>query len=90
MSYSIVFTASADKQLQRFATGVQKLLVKKIKNLLDVTQKNNNVKKLFGASDLYRLRMGDYRVIYQIRKQELIILVLKVGHRKDVYKKDLT
>ena len=89
MNYSIVFTERADKQLQKLAIQVQKIIIKKIKTLQDGTLKNNNIKKLVGASDFYRLRVGDYRVVYQIRERELVILVLKVGHRKDIYREML-
>ncbi len=42
-------------------------------------------KKIKGYSNAYRIRLGDYRVIYEIRNLELIIFVVKIGHRKDVY-----
>jgi mRNA interferase RelE/StbE len=45
------------------------------------------VKKLAGKDDLYRIREGDYRIIYTIRKhRDLVILVLKIGDRKEVYR----
>ena len=40
-----------------------------------------------GEEELYRLRVGDYRVIYQIRDKVLLVLVVKIGHRKDVYRR---
>jgi mRNA interferase RelE/StbE len=42
--------------------------------------------KLSGAKELYRVREGDYRIIYQIRDEVLLVVVVKVGHRKDVYR----
>lgn len=44
------------------------------------------VKKLFGLDDLYRIRVGEYRVVYQIQDNRLIVLVVRIGHRKDVYR----
>ena len=44
------------------------------------------VKKLAGKDDLYRIREGDYRIIYTIQARELVILVLKIGDRKEVYR----
>jgi mRNA interferase RelE/StbE len=38
-----------------------------------------------GEDDLYRIRVGDYRIIYRIQDNQLLILVLKIGHRRDVY-----
>jgi len=44
------------------------------------------IKKLKGADDLYRIRLGNYRVVYEIRKTILLIVVIKIGHRKEVYR----
>jgi len=47
---------------------------------------NGNIKVLQGYENFYRLRVGDYRVIYRIDDNELIIIVLKIGSRGDIYK----
>jgi mRNA interferase RelE/StbE len=44
------------------------------------------VKKLAGAEDLYRIRVGDYRVVFQIQDDRLMVLVVRIGHRKDAYR----
>jgi mRNA interferase RelE/StbE len=41
---------------------------------------------LAGQRDLYRIRVGDYRVIYEIQEKALVVLIVKVGHRKDAYR----
>ncbi len=41
--------------------------------------------KLTGEDNLYRIRVGNYRIIYSIQDNQLLILVLKIGHRRDVY-----
>jgi mRNA interferase RelE/StbE len=46
-----------------------------------------NVKKLKGYSDLLRLRVGDYRIIYKVNNGELIVLVIDVGNRGEIYKR---
>lgn len=51
---------------------------------LEVNPRPSGIKKLEGEKDLYRLRVGDFRVIYMIKDQTLLVLVLKIGHRKDV------
>jgi mRNA interferase RelE/StbE len=88
MVYKIIFTSSADKQLSKLTKSIQRLIIEKIKKLI-IPHSSNNVKKLIGTTDLYRLRVGDYRVIYQIRKRELVVLILKIGHRKDIYQSTL-
>ena len=45
------------------------------------------IKKMRDKHDLYRVRIGDYRVVYEIRKQHLVVLVIKIGHRSDVYRR---
>ena len=43
--------------------------------------------KLAGLPDLYRIRVGDYRIVYQIKETELVVLVLSIGHRREVYRR---
>jgi mRNA interferase RelE/StbE len=45
-----------------------------------------NVKKLSGYDDRYRLRVGDYRIIYEVMDMNLVILVVGVGHRREIYR----
>ena len=42
--------------------------------------------KLTGPEDLYRIRVGDYRIVYQVRDEVLLVLVVKIGHRREVYR----
>jgi mRNA interferase RelE/StbE len=44
------------------------------------------IKKLSSEEDKYRLRVGDYRIIYQIREKSLLVLIVRIGHRSDVYR----
>jgi len=63
---------------------------KKIAVKIDKLSKNpyaRNAKKLIGEKDLFRIRSGDYRIIYQVKDKILLILILKIGHRKEIYKK---
>ena len=85
MAYSILLAPPAERQLRSFSSAMQRRLVKRMKTLQQ-DPRPPGVKKLAGADDLYRLREGDYRIIYMIQDEELIILVLKIGDRKDVYR----
>ena len=84
-SYKIEWKSSAAKELQR-------LPKKTIVNILDrVNQLAYNpspagVRKLIGTEGIYRIRSGDYRIIYQVLESKLIIEIVRVGHRKDVYR----
>lgn len=42
--------------------------------------------KLKGEDELYRIRAGDYRIVYEVRDAALVVVVIKVGHRRDVYR----
>jgi len=53
---------------------------------LELEPRPSGVVKLSGSSDLYRVRSGDYRIIYRIEDQILQVLVIKIGNRRDVYK----
>ncbi len=52
----------------------------------DPRRPDADIKKLAGYSDRYRLRAGDYRIIYEIADEQLIILVVGVGHRREAYR----
>ena len=58
----------------------------KIKELT-INKPNLDIKKLAGTTALYRLRVGDYRVIYQIAQRIITIYIVAIGHRKNIYKK---
>jgi len=85
MAYSILLAPPAERQLRSFAPSVQKRLVKRMK-VLQNDPRPPGVKKLAGEDDLYRIREGDYRIIYTIQKKELVVLVVKIGDRKEVYR----
>ena len=85
MAYSILLAPPAERQLKAFPQAVQKRLVKRLKGL-QANPRPQGVKKLAGEDDLYRVREGNYRIIYTIRDKELIVLVLKIGDRKEIYR----
>jgi mRNA interferase RelE/StbE len=85
MAYSILLSPPAERQLKSFAPAIQKRLIKRFKTLRE-NPRPQGVKKLAGEDDLYRIREGDYRIIYTIRDKELIVLVVKIGDRKDAYR----
>lgn len=85
MTYSILLAPPAERQLRAFATPIQRRLVKRLNTLRD-NPRPQGVKKLAGEDDLYRIRKGDYRIIYTVQDKELIVLVVKIGDRKEVYR----
>lgn len=84
MIYRIEFTKPASKQLKALSHQEQQRIKSKIDALVYIPRPDGVV-KLSGEGDLYRIRVGDYRIIYSIQDNQLLILVLKIGHRRDVY-----
>lgn len=85
MTYRIEFVSQAAKQFRTLSSQVQERLKAKI-DALSTNPRPYGVTKLAGEDDFYRIRGGDYRIIYTIQDAHLLILVVKVGHRRDVYR----
>lgn len=83
-SYSIEIKRSAARELAQIPRKDLGRVVKRIQSLA-VDPRPNGVEKLSGQ-ERYRVRQGDYRILYEIEDQVLRILVVKVGHRRDVYR----
>lgn len=87
MKYAFRFTAAAQRQLRAIdRPGAMRILTALTALGDDPYRDDADVKKLTGPSELYRLRVGSYRVAYQVNDGELLILVVKVGDRRDVYR----
>ena len=84
MSYQIVIPKPAKKQLDNISKIERDRLILTLRSLADDPHPNG-VKKLKGYDNTYRVRVGDYRIIYEIKDRELIVLLLSVSHRKDAY-----
>ena len=83
--YQVVIKKSAEKEIASLPLHI----IEKLYKLLDqltFDARPGGVKKLSGHKNLYRLRLNDYRIIYSVEDDKLYIIILKVGHRKDVYK----
>jgi len=82
VSYKIVIEKPAMKFLQKQPQAQRERLLRAIQGLPD----NGDIKPMSGHENLYRLRVGSYRVIYTIEGDLLIVRVLTIGNRGDVYK----
>lgn len=85
--YKLRFLGRAIDDLSRIDRAHQKIIKEKLLILAeDPEALKNNIKRLKGdLEDLYRLRVGRYRVVFKRNARELIILVIRIGHRKDIY-----
>ena len=84
-SYRIEFTRSAEKDLRKIGKSRIAAIYREIEGL-SADPRPHGVKKLAGADRTYRIRVGDYRVVYEIEDDVLLVLVIRIAHRKDVYK----
>ena len=86
-SYRVEFVKSARKEFDRLPARVQAKIVETLRLLAaNPFSELLRIKKLKGADALYRFRIGDYRVVYEIKQEVLLILVIKIGHRSEVYR----
>lgn len=84
-SYKLVIHRDFDKEIRK----IPRKDVRRILDAIEALQENprpHASKKLEGSADAYRIRVGTYRVLYQIVDQELVVYLLKVSHRKEAYR----
>ena len=86
MAYTVLLAPAAERRIKTLDRPLQQRVTKRLAKLGD-NPRPHGVDKLAGADDLYRVREGEYRIIYTIQDKELIVLVVKIGHRKEVYRK---
>ncbi len=83
--YRIDFENAAKKALKKLDRGTQGRIIAAVRGLA-TNPRPDGVRKLTNRDALYRIRVGDCRVVYQIWDEQLLVLVIRVGSRADVYK----
>ena len=83
--YSVVFARSARKELQNLDPQVARRILKRIEALV-ANPRPSGVVKLEGAADLWRIRVGEWRVVYRISDRDRLVDVIAVRHRRDAYR----
>ncbi len=84
MSYQVFIKPAAQRQLKKLTLNIQKDLIALIESLSE-EPRPSGCKKLKQRQNQYRMRLGDYRIIYSIEDVTVIVRVIKVGHRRNVY-----
>ncbi len=84
-AYSVNIEAAAWKAIMRLNENLQERILTAIEGL-EPEPRPSGVTKLQGYENLYRVRVGDYRIIYEIQDDVLVVVVVKVGNRRDVYR----
>lgn len=85
-SYRLLIKSSANKELARLGTNHDRARIVAAIHRLPETPRPAGSEKLSGADQLYRIRIGDSPVVYEILDDVLLITVVKAGHRRDVYR----
>ncbi|MBD2359915.1 type II toxin-antitoxin system RelE/ParE family toxin [Anabaena minutissima FACHB-250] len=86
MIYQIEITSRAAKQLKKLPEDIKLKIEDKIHDLAN-DPRPDGVVKLEGDEDTYRVRVGKYRILYEVKDDLLIVRVVKIGHRRDVYRR---
>jgi mRNA interferase RelE/StbE len=85
MPYDIQTEKSALKALKKLPNNVIKTIWKEI-GILRHNPRPPGCKKLKGQDNLFRIRAGDYRIVYQVQDKVLIVLIIRIGDRKEIYR----
>ena len=86
MAYRVEFAPHAQRQFGALPKDIQRRLQSRIDVLID-HPRPSGIQKLKGSGNTFRLRVGDYRIVYEIYDDILLVLVVQVGHRRDVYRR---
>lgn len=85
-SYKVKIKNSAQKEIRKLPSKELRDSIVDIIDGLYINPIPDDSKKIKGSNNVYRIRQGAYRIVYQIYKNELLILVIRVRHRKEVYR----
>ncbi len=85
MTYTVRLDGRTHKHLDGLPGELRGRLMRKLLALED-NPRPYGVEKLSGMDDIYRVRVGDWRIVYAIRDRELVVIVIRIGHRREVYR----
>ena len=89
MRYAVQLVPAAVRQLRKLPPDARRR-IQAVIELLAETPRPPGAKKLTGSNGDWRVRTGDYRIIYEIQDAQLVVLVLAMGHRRDIYQHQAT
>lgn len=86
MRYQVTLAPAAARQLRKFDPHVRRRVQAAIELLVD-DPRPPAARRLVGGAGEWRVRTGDYRIVYEIHQDKLLVLVLNVGHRREIYQR---
>ena len=84
--YKIEWKHSVKKELKKLKKSDIPRIIEAVENL-SVNPYYTGTRKLQGCEQLYRIRVGEYRIVYSVKNEVLLVEIIRVGHRKDIYRK---
>ncbi len=85
-TYAVEFTPAALRAVKNLPKDMQPLIIKAAEALAR-DPRPHGVEKLSGDDHVYRVRVGDYRLLYEIHDRQLVVIVITAGHRREIYRK---
>ena len=85
MAHNVFIVPAAARQLEKLEAAARRRVRLAI-DALGKTPRPNGCKKLSATDNAYRIRVGDYRVLYEIEDRRLVVLVVRVAHRREAYR----
>lgn len=85
MPYEVRFSKKAEKAYNKLPVSIRLRIDEKLV-YLRTTPRGGDTKKLSGQADAYRTRVGEYRIVYEIEDKQLLVWIIDVGHRRDIYR----
>lgn len=85
MSHAVTLLRDAQKALDKMDAGLRGRMIRALR-LLEDDPRHAGVVRMSGPDDFYRVRVGDWRIVYAIRDRELIVMVIRIAHRREVYR----
>jgi len=86
MTYRVELVASAERELRALDRTVQQRVARAIDELA-AEPRPAGLQSIRGGKDLYRIRVGAWRIVYRIEDAVLVVLVVRIGHRREVYRR---
>ena len=84
-SFRVEVSATAEKQIRKLGRDDQIRVLRTIRSLATESAPTGS-RKIRGYDDVFRIRVGTYRILYRIEGRRLLIIILKVGHRREIYR----
>ncbi len=85
MRYTVEVSPAAGRQIRKLDRNPQERVLARIEKLQE-DPRPHDASKLQAPEDLYRIRVGDFRIVYQVEDDRLLVLIVKVGNRKEIYR----